>query len=188
MFPNNDPTVDKVKRKRVLVSSDFKTGYRIKRVFNLFYELNQSRWTTDSNKHNKFLKFFVNTMTDLQKKYEAPAFFKCPPKLKIKKQTAESKLKQNTESENEDKEEEVKRKLKSIYNYRKWKYSLVNIKNVALVRDAQYAFGLDQVKDYSPTKNLLGRASIEISRGTPVTPSKKAFIATKVQQADASGG
>lgn len=86
MYSNNDPTVDKVKRKRVLVSSDFKTGFRIKRVFNLFYELNQSSWTPDSTKHNKFLKFFVNTMTDLHKKYDGPAFFNCPVKLKIKKQ------------------------------------------------------------------------------------------------------
>jgi len=74
MYASNDPAVEKVKRKRVLVSSDFKTAFRTKRVFNVFYELNQSRWTTENIKHSKFLKFFHNTMTDLQKKYDGPAF------------------------------------------------------------------------------------------------------------------
>jgi hypothetical protein len=40
MYSSNDPAIEKVKRKRVLVSTDFKTAFRIKRVFNVFYELN----------------------------------------------------------------------------------------------------------------------------------------------------
>jgi hypothetical protein len=78
MYSNNDPALEKVKRKRVLVSSDFKTAFRIKRVFNIYFELNQSRWTSESIKHRKFIKFFVNTMIDMQKKYDGPAFIQCP--------------------------------------------------------------------------------------------------------------
>ena len=74
MYSNNDPALDKVRRKRVLVSSDFKTGLRIKRVFNIYFELNQSRWTSENTKQRKFIKFFVKTMIDMQKKYDGPVF------------------------------------------------------------------------------------------------------------------
>lgn len=74
MYSKNDPSEDKVRRKRVLVSSDFKTAFRFKRIFNIYYELNQSRWTAENIKHKKFVTFFFNTMNDLQKRYDGPAF------------------------------------------------------------------------------------------------------------------
>jgi hypothetical protein len=39
MYSNNE-VVDKVKRKRVLISSDFKTAYRVSKIFDVYFELN----------------------------------------------------------------------------------------------------------------------------------------------------
>jgi hypothetical protein len=52
MYSNND--IEKVKRKRSLISSDFKTSFRVKKVFNIYFELNQSRWNTENTKSRKF--------------------------------------------------------------------------------------------------------------------------------------
>lgn len=44
---SGDP-LDKVKRKRVLISSDFRTALKYKNIFDVYFELNQSHWVTDS--------------------------------------------------------------------------------------------------------------------------------------------
>ena len=44
---SGDP-LDKVKRKRVLISSDFRTALKYKNIFDVYFELNQSHWVTES--------------------------------------------------------------------------------------------------------------------------------------------
>jgi len=56
----------------VLISSDFKTGFKIKKVFNMYVELSQSRWLTDCAKNKKFVKFTSDALGELQKRYEGP--------------------------------------------------------------------------------------------------------------------
>jgi len=64
----------------------------------------------------------------------------------------------------------------------------VNIKNVAFVPDSHYTFNFDPIKDFSPSKNLLNRTSVEINRGTPISPNKKGPTPSKLIQADNSAG
>lgn len=59
----------------------------------------------------------------------------------------------------------MKKKIKQIYNHRKWKYSLLNVKNSVL------DFSGDNVKEYSPSK--LNKAILEMGRGTPISPTKQ---------------
>ena len=47
-------TEEKVRRKRVLISSDYKTAFKVKNIFDVYYELNQSRWCTDKIQNKKF--------------------------------------------------------------------------------------------------------------------------------------
>jgi hypothetical protein len=47
-------TEEKVRRKRVLISSDYKTAYKVKNIFDVYYELNQSRWCTEKIQNKKF--------------------------------------------------------------------------------------------------------------------------------------
>jgi hypothetical protein len=55
LYSSNDPN-DKVRRKRVLISSDYSTAYKTKKIFSVFFELNQSRWLTENAKNLKFNK------------------------------------------------------------------------------------------------------------------------------------
>ena len=37
---NSNEGMDKVKRKRVLISSDFRTAYKVNKIFDVYFELN----------------------------------------------------------------------------------------------------------------------------------------------------
>lgn len=79
-----DPN-DKVRRKRVLISSDFRTAYRKKNIYDVFVELNQSNWVTDQANSNAFKKFYQRMMHELSAKYENGIVYKQPPSVKKRK-------------------------------------------------------------------------------------------------------
>ena len=53
LYSSNDPN-DKVRRKRVLISSDYSTAFKVKKIFSVYFELNQSRWLTENSQTKKF--------------------------------------------------------------------------------------------------------------------------------------
>ena len=76
---NSNEVMDKVKRKRVLISSDFKTAFRVNRIFDVFFELNQSRWCTEKTKSKKFTAFIKDNITDLSQRYNVGPIYLAPP-------------------------------------------------------------------------------------------------------------
>ena len=63
-----------------MLSADYKTAQKLKSIYNVFLELNQSHWVTEANPCHKQKKFVTKTLQDLSQKYEAgPVFVKPPP-------------------------------------------------------------------------------------------------------------
>lgn len=77
-------TDEKIKRKRVLISSDFKSAKKSKQILDVFIELNQSRWLTEQVQCQKLKTFLGKTLTDLRNKYESVVFKEPPKKAKRK--------------------------------------------------------------------------------------------------------
>lgn len=77
--------IEKVIRKRVLLSSDYRTALKKKSIFEVYFELNQSHWVTDANQCLKHRKLIQKTLQDLATKYENGVVYKAPPKREKKK-------------------------------------------------------------------------------------------------------
>jgi len=58
----------------VLISADYSTAYKVKRIYNVYYELNQSRWLTENTRVPKFSKFITSALQDLVKKYDGMVY------------------------------------------------------------------------------------------------------------------
>lgn len=56
LYSSSDPN-EKVRRKRVLISSDYRTALKKKYIFDVYFELNQSNWVTESTQCIKMKKF-----------------------------------------------------------------------------------------------------------------------------------
>jgi hypothetical protein len=95
-------TEEKVRRKRVLISSDYKTAYKVKNIFDVYYELNQSRWCTEKIQNKKFKQATQAAISDLSQRYQIGVYLQQPAQKKLiaKKICA-------TESEDYDEEEQV---------------------------------------------------------------------------------
>jgi hypothetical protein len=92
-------TDEKVKRKRVLISSDYKTAFKVKQVFDVYYELNQSHWYTKNYDSKKFKQFIQTNLAELGQRYSNGVIYLAPPVQKV------PKLKKPTEEDEEDDDE-----------------------------------------------------------------------------------
>lgn len=61
----SNEAAEKVRRKRVLISSDFRTAYKVKHVLEVYAELNQNRWCTERVKHLRFRRAIADAVADL---------------------------------------------------------------------------------------------------------------------------
>lgn len=126
----NNNTDEKVKRKRVLISSDYKTAFKVKQVFDVYYELNQSHWYTKQYESKKFKQFIQTNIADLSQRYSNGVIYLAPPVQKV------PKVKKITDEDDEDEEEYLQhQQIQRTYKLNKWKYSLFNKANVHLIKE-----------------------------------------------------
>jgi len=89
-------TFEKVRRKRVLLSSDYRTALKVKQIYDVYFELNQSHWVTEPVLCTSFKRFCNKTLIELQNKYECGVVYKTAPTPK--KGIAETVLKRQQKS------------------------------------------------------------------------------------------
>lgn len=99
--------LDKVRRKRVLISSDYRTALKKKSIFDVYFELNQSHWITEQVPCVAFRRFTTKTLQELAQKYENGLVYKSAPVVKKKKPEPKSSYYDEYEL---DEEEELRLK------------------------------------------------------------------------------
>lgn len=109
----------KVRRKRVLISSDFRSALKKRQIFDVYQELNQSQWIADVKPDLKLKRFLAKQLGELATKY-SDIVYKPAPVIKKKKQV----------EDDYDSDEEARHKRRAIYQQAKHKYSLFNPNNV----------------------------------------------------------
>lgn len=137
-------TDEKVRRKRVLISSDYKTAFKVKKVFDVYYELNQSHWYTKNYDSKKFKQFIQTNLAELGQRYSNGVIYLAAPVQKVPKVK-----KPNEEDEEDDEEYLLNQQTKRTYKINKWKYSLFNKANALLIKE----------EAPSPVKNTVTKAS-----------------------------
>lgn len=123
---------DKVRRKRVLISSDYRSAFKRKQIFDVYYELNQSNWVTEANPCLKAKKYYSKVLAELAQKYEhGIVHIKQPAKRDKKKLLKLEKFLDNPDNNVDDSDE---LRMRNNYNYqmRKHTYSLFNPKNAVI--------------------------------------------------------
>jgi hypothetical protein len=153
MYNTND-VLEKVRRKRVLISSDFKTAYKVTKIFDVYFELNQSRWCTEKSQSNKFKAFIKDNVHKLGQNYSGPPIHHPAPTFSKKPKIV------SLDSE-EDEEEIQHREMCRKRKINKWKYSLANKDNWHIPPDAKT--DIDVKASANPAKGAL----------SCITPTKK---------------
>jgi tRNA(Ile)-lysidine synthase TilS/MesJ len=153
MYNTND-VGEKAKRKRVLISSDFKTAYKVSNIFDVYFELNQSRWCTEKSQSKKFKAFIKDNLNKLSQQYNgAPIYHPAP--------TFSKKQKIVSLESDEDEEEIQHREMCRKRKINKWKYSLANKDNWHTISEPKSE--IDIKAPGNPAKGAL----------TSITPTKK---------------
>ena len=67
---------EKTIRKRVLLSSDYRTAFKRKSVFDIYFELTRSKWITEQPQYPKIKKFVQTTLKELSQKYDQGVVYK----------------------------------------------------------------------------------------------------------------